>query len=44
MHLLSASQLAREKGFMEGKEEVQISGSRVTPASQAGQRGDGDGM
>lgn len=44
MHLSSASQLAREKGFKEGNEEMQISGSRVTPANHAGQRGDGDGM
>lgn len=44
MHLSAASQLARERVLRESKEEVQISGSGVTPTCHAGQRGAGDGM
>lgn len=44
MRLSTGSQLARERGLLDSKEEMQISGSGVTPACHAGQRGVGDGM
>lgn len=43
MHLSTSSQMAREKGLLESKDEVQIRGTGVIPTCHASYRGAGNG-